>query len=162
VIHIKGNQADGKDWLGPTIQHLSTELDRGASGSAEVIHRLTDILFIRAVCAYFDQNMETAESGWLAAVRDEPIGRALLMLHERPEESWRVDRIARHVALSRSAFATRFRELVGEPPLQYLTRLRINTAATRLRATDEKLSSIASAVGYSSVPAFVKSFKRLT
>jgi AraC family transcriptional regulator, alkane utilization regulator len=161
IIHIKGNQGDGNDWLALTTQNISDELDRGSSGSRAVINRLTDILFIRAVNAYFDRNMETAESGWLAAVRDEQIGRALLMLHQQPQRAWRVDLIARRVGLSRSGFAARFRELVGEPPLQYLTRLRINSAALRLRATDEKLRSIASAVGYSSVPSFVKSFKRL-
>jgi AraC-like DNA-binding protein len=83
------------------------------------------------------------------------------MLHEQPKEAWQVDRIARRVWLSRSAFAARFRELVGEPPLQYLTRLRINAAAMHLRTSDDKLRSIASGAGYSSLPAFVKSFKRL-
>src|SRR5262249_39277082 len=86
---------------------------------------------------------------------------ALLMLHEHPQEAWRVDLMARRVALSRSAFAKRFRELVGESPLHYLTRLRINAAAIRLGTTDEKLRCIAASVGYSSVPALVKSFKRL-
>src|SRR5262249_8209148 len=161
IIHVTRNRSDGKDWLAPIVEQISAELDQGASGARDVINRLADILFIRAVSAYFDQHKETAESGWLAAVRDEQIGRALLMLHEQPQEAWRVDLMGRHVALSRSAFAARFRELVGEPPLQYLTRLRINAAAMRLRTSDDKLRSIASAVGYSSVPAFVKSFNRL-
>src|SRR5262245_35925902 len=82
------------------------------------------------------------------------------MLHEQPQDAWRVDLMARRVAVSRSAFAARFRELVGEPPLHYLTRLRINAAAVRLRSTDDKLSVIAKATGYESVAAFVKSFKR--
>ena len=161
VIHIRPNRSDGEDWVAPIMEQISAELDQGTSASRDVINRLTDILFIRAFHAYFDQHKETAESGWLAAVRDEQIGRAILMLHEQPQEAWRVDLMARRVALSRSAFAARFRELVGEPPLQYLTRLRINAAAMRLRTSDDKLRSIASAVGYSSVPAFVKSFNRL-
>ena len=161
VIHAGLNRTDGKDWLAPITEQISAELDQGASGSRAVINRLTDILFIRALSAYFDRHIETAESGWLAAVRDEQIGRALLMLHEEPQEAWRVDLLARHVALSRSAFAARFRELVGESPLHYLTRLRINAAAIRLRTSDDKLTSIAASVGYSSVPALVKSFRRL-
>jgi len=161
IIHVRRNRSDGKDWLAPTIEQISAELDQGPSGSRDVINRLTDILFIRAVNAYFDQHKETAESGWLAAVRDEHIGRALLMLHEQPQDAWRVDLMARRVAVSRSAFAARFRELVGESPLHYLTRLRINAAAIRLRTTDDKLRCIAASVGYSSVPALVKSFKRL-
>src|SRR4030095_1824877 len=117
VIHVRRRRSDGKDWLSPIIEQISAELDQGASGSRDVINRLTDVLFIRAVNAYFDQHKKTAESGWLAAVRDEQIGRALLMLHEHPQEAWRVDLMARRVALSRSAFAERFRELVGESPL---------------------------------------------
>jgi AraC-like DNA-binding protein len=143
VIHVTRNRSDGTDWLAPIVEQISAELDQGASGSRDVINRLADILFIRAVSAYFDQHKETAESGWLAAVRDEQIGRALLMLHEQPQEAWRVDLMARRVALSRSAFAARFRELVGESPLHYLTRLRINAAAIRFHASDDKLKSIA-------------------
>jgi hypothetical protein len=90
VIHVT-RRSDGKDWLVPTVEQIFAELDQGASGSRDVINRLTDILFIRAVTAYFDQHKETAESGWLAAVRDEQIGRALLMLHEQPQEGWRVE-----------------------------------------------------------------------
>ena len=161
VIHISRSRSEGKDWLASTVDQISAELDQGISASRDVINRLTDILFIRALHAYFDQHKETAESGWLAAVRDKQIGRALLMFHEQPQEAWRVDLVARRVGLSRSSFAARFRELVGEPPLQYLTRLRINAAAMRLHTSDDKLRSIASAVGYSSVPAFVKSFNRL-
>jgi AraC-like DNA-binding protein len=161
VIHVKRNQRSVNDWLVLTVEQIYAELGQGASGSRDVINRLTDILFIRSVRAYFDQNMERAESGWLAAVRDGQIGRALRMLHEQPREEWHVDRLARRVGLSRSAFAARFRELVGEPPLQYLTRLRINAAAMHLRTTDDKLRSVAAAAGYSSLPAFVKSFKRL-
>src|SRR5262249_46530024 len=91
VIHVKRNQWDGKDSLDLTIQQISAELDQGTSASTEILNRLTEVLFIRAVNAYFDQNMETAESGWLAAIRDEPIGRALLMFHEQLHEALRVD-----------------------------------------------------------------------
>src|SRR5262249_31523259 len=148
-------------WLGLTTQQILTELDGGGPGAEDVITRLADILFIRAVRSYFDQNMETAESGWLAAIRDERIGQALALLHTTPQQAWTVDSLARHVALSRSAFAARFTELVGEPPLHYLTRLRINAAALRLRSSDDKLRTIAVAAGYESIAAFVKSFKRV-
>jgi transcriptional regulator GlxA family with amidase domain len=107
-----------------------------------------DILFIRAVGAYFDRNVDTAESGWLAAFRDDRIGRALAILHREPEKTWTVDSLARSVALSRSPFAARFKELLGEPPLHCLARLRINTAAIRLRSTDDSLKNIAADAGY--------------
>src|SRR5262249_58642734 len=98
------------------------------------------ILFIQALRAYFDENADIAEAGWLAAVRDQQIGRALALLHGHLHQPWTVTSLAHHLAVSRSAFAAKFRELVGEPPLHYLTRLRINAAAVRLRSTDAKLS----------------------
>src|SRR5215471_6133156 len=157
LLHLR--RAD-EPWLELTTGQLSAELESGRP-EAEVITRLTDILLIRAVRAYMDRNIETAESGWLAAVRDEQIGRALAMLHRHPQQTWTVDSLARGVALSRSAFAARFKELLGEPPLHYLTRLRINAAATRLRSSDAKLLTVAASVGYESVAAFVNAFRRV-
>jgi AraC-like DNA-binding protein len=125
-----------------------------------VVTRLAAILFIQALRAYFDEKGDLAETGWLAAVRDEQIGKALALLHSHPHQPLTVSSIARRLAVSRSAFATKFKELVGEPPLRYLTRLRIHAAAARLISTDEKLSAIATAAGYESVASFVRSFKR--
>jgi AraC-like DNA-binding protein len=157
VLHVKRTE---KRWLGLTTQQIVAEMESGDAGAAEVITRLTEILFIRAVRAYFDRNMETSDLGWVAALRDEQIGRALAMLHQNLQENWTVDSLSRGVALSRSAFAARFRESLGEPPLHYLTRLRINSAAIRLRSSDCKLKAVAAAVGYKSVAAFVKAFRR--
>src|SRR5262249_46436028 len=92
--------------------------------------------------------------------RDQHIGPAVALLHERPHEPWTVASLAHRVALSRSVFATRFTQLVGEPPLRYLMRLRLNVATTRLRSSNDKLGAIAAATGYESVAAFVKAFKR--
>src|SRR5262249_45893211 len=158
VLHFKRTE---ERWLGPMAQQVLAELESGSSEGTEVITRLTEILFIRAVRAYFDRKMETVASGWLAAGRDEKIGRALATLHRDPQETWTVDSLARCVALSRSAFAARFKELLGEPPLRYLTRLRINAAAKRLRSSDDKLRAVAEAAGYESVAAFVKAFGRV-
>jgi AraC-like DNA-binding protein len=160
LLHVKGIEEGGLPWLRLTTEHILSELDGGRPGAAEVVNRLADILFIQALRAYFDENADIAEAGWLAAVRDQQIGRALALLHGHLHQPWTVDSLAHHLAVSRSAFAAKFRELVGEPPLHYLTRLRINAAAVRLRSTDDKLSVIAKATGYESVAAFVKSFKR--
>lgn len=155
-------KAQGPDVaLALTTQQISAELDNGEAAAGEVITRLMDILFIRAVGAYFDSRIGASETGWLAGFRDERIGRALAEMHAHPEKPWTIDTLARSVALSRSAFAARFRELLGEPPLHYLARLRINTAAIRLRSTDEKLKSVAAVAGYESLAAFIKSFKRI-
>jgi AraC-like DNA-binding protein len=160
LLHVRGIEDGSLPWLRLTTEHILSELEGGRPGAAEVVNRLADILFIQAVREYFNENAETAEAGWMAAVRDQQIGRALTLLHGHLHEPWTVASLAHDLAISRSAFAARFRELVGEPPLRYLTRLRINAAAVRLRSTDEKLSAIAKATGYESVAAFVKSFKR--
>jgi transcriptional regulator GlxA family with amidase domain len=107
-----------------------------------------------------DENIDLAESGWLAALRDKQIGKALILLHDKPHQPWTVAGLADRVALSRSSFAARFTQLVGEPPLRYLTRLRLNAASARLRSGNDKLRVIAGAAGYESVPAFTKAFKR--
>ena len=96
----------------------------------------------------------------VAAASDPQIGRALGAIHHNPRRSWTVESLARHVAMSRTTFAARFKELVGEPPQHYFTRLRINAAAARLLSNGDKLSRVAAEAGYRSVPAFVRSFKR--
>lgn len=162
VLHVKRTDERSRTWLASTTQQILSELDRGGAGATEVVTRLADILLIQAVRAYFEQNMDTAISGWLAAVRDPQIGRALALLHRHPHRPWTVDALARRQAMSRSAFAARFTELVGEPPIRYCTRLRIHSAAKRLRSGREKLGVIAAAAGYESVTSFVTSFKRYT
>jgi AraC-like DNA-binding protein len=161
VLCVRRTEENTQHWLGLTTEQILAELKSRGPGANGIITRLADILFIRAVCAYFDHNIGAAESGLLLAVRDGQIGRALAILHRHPQQPWTVDSLARHVALSRFAFAARFTEVVGEPPLHYLTRLRIDLAASRLRSSDDKLRAIAAASGYESVAAFAKSFKRL-
>jgi AraC-like DNA-binding protein len=159
-LHVKGSESGELAWLRLTVEHILAELDSGAGGAAEIATRLADILFIQAVRTYFHENADTAQSGWLAAVRDQHIGRALALLHAKPDEPWTVDMLARRMATSRSSFADRFSALVGEPPLRYLSRLRIDSAAKRLRSSDDKLSAVAADAGYESVSAFNRAFKR--
>ncbi len=160
LIHFKGRGEDAVPGLRVTVSHVFEELRSGRDGSAAVVTRLADILFMQIVRAYLDNNIGAAESGWLAALRDQQIGRALVMLHDKPHQSWTVTELADGVALSRSAFAAKFTQLVGEPPLRYLRRLRLNAATVRLRSGNDKMRVIAAAAGYESVPAFAKAFKR--
>ena len=98
--------------------------------------------------------------GWLAGVRDPQVGRALALLHGAPATAWTVDELAHKVALSRSALAERFTSLVGEPPMQYLTRWRLALAARMLREGREPIIRIAERSGYESEGAFSRAFKR--
>ncbi len=96
----------------------------------------------------------------LVALSDPPIHKALSLMHAQVGHAWSVAELAARVGLSRSGFAARFTELVGEPPLQYLARWRVTRAAELLRDTDEAVSTIAARVGYDSTPSFNKAFKR--
>jgi len=100
------------------------------------------------------------QTGWLAGLRDRYVGRALGLMHERPGHPWTVDQLADRVGLSRSALAQRFTEMVGQPPMQYLTRWRLTVAAQRLRSERASLASIAAESGYDSEAAFNRAFKR--
>jgi AraC-like DNA-binding protein len=160
LLRVKRTAEGARHWLDLTVEHILAELDSGGAGAKEIVIRLADILFIQAVRAYFQENADAAEFGWLAAVRDPQIGQALAMLHSHPHQPWTVASLARRLAISRSAFAARFTELVGEPPFRYLVRLRINGAASRLRTSDDKLSVIATSAGYESMAALSKAFKR--
>lgn len=160
VIHVKASEHSGAAWLRFTARNVVEELESGRVGSEAVVARLGDFLLMQAVRAYVYEDTDSAESGWLAALRDKQMGQVLAVLHSKPEEQWTVGKLARRVALSESAFAARFTELVGEPPLRYLKRLRLHAGSVRLRSSDAQISVIAAAAGYKSVAAFTKAFKR--
>jgi len=160
LLHVKATEQGARPWLDLTVKHVLAELDSGDIGMAEVVTRLVDILFIQAVRSHFEENADTAEFGWLAAVRDERIGPALALLHSQLDKPWTTDSLARQVAMSRSTFANAFTKLVGEPPIRYLTRIRLHAAATRMRSSGDGLKAVAAATGYESVAAFARAFRR--
>ncbi|HEX6050717.1 MAG TPA: AraC family transcriptional regulator, partial [Gemmatimonadaceae bacterium] len=100
-------------------------------------------------------------AGWLGALRDRQIGYALGLMHRDPARAWTLSSIASEVAMSRSAFASRFAELVGEPPMRYLSRWRMHLALDMLRERDPGLAELASTLGYGSEAAFSRAFKRV-
>jgi AraC-like DNA-binding protein len=98
--------------------------------------------------------------GWLAGLQDPFVGRALALLHGQPTRDWSVDKLAREVALSRSALAERFSTTIGEPPIQYLTRWRLTLAAQALRRSSDGIALVAEQSGYESEASFTRAFKR--
>jgi AraC-like DNA-binding protein len=128
-------------------------------GAASTLAKLADLLFVEALRRYMD-GLPPGGKGWLAGVRDPQIGRALAALHGEPGRAWTVDELAQEVALSRSALAERFTSLVGESPMQYLTRWRLALAAQMLRAGRDPVIRIAERAGYDSEAAFSRAFKR--
>jgi AraC-like DNA-binding protein len=160
VMHVRQQGSRLASWLGATMDVVRSELAGGHAAAEVVVARIADILFIQAVALYLEDNADTAESGWLGALRDRQIGPAIALIHQHPEQAWTVESLAETLAQSRSAFAARFAQLVGEPPLRYLTRVRLNAAGTRLSSTADKVDTIATSLGYSSASGFNKAFKQ--
>jgi AraC-like DNA-binding protein len=128
-------------------------------GAQSTLTKLAELALVEALRRYVE-SLPPGGKGWLAAVRDTQVGRALALLHGEPGRAWTVDSLAREVALSRSALAERFATLVGEPPMQYLMRWRLALAASTLRSGREALSRVAERSGYESEAAFNRAFKR--
>lgn len=159
VVHVKGDGGTAVQWLEASLQFVASEMASGQPGAETVVSRLADILFVQAVRAHLAQSGENAR-GWLRALVDPQIGGALGLMHQQPEEPWTVESLAARAAMSRSAFAARFAQLVGEPPLAYLTRWRMDKATRLLRGGQASIGEIAGRVGYQAEAAFSKAFKR--
>jgi AraC family transcriptional regulator, alkane utilization regulator len=128
-------------------------------GAESMLAKLSELMFVEALRRYVE-TLPPEGKGWLAGVRDAQIGRALALMHGKPDRAWTVDELAREVALSRSALAERFAALVGEPPIQYLMRWRLALAAQALRLGGEAIVRVAERSGYESEAAFSRAFKR--
>ena len=124
-----------------------------------MITKLSELLFVEAV-SQFVASLPAERRGWLAGLRDPQIGRALALLHARPNEAWTAEALALEVGMSRSVFAERFTSLVGQPPMQYLTLWRMHVAAQQLREGRGSVAQIGFSIGYESEAAFSRAFKR--
>jgi len=164
LIHIRGENGEVVWWLGVTLKLIASETASDLPGAQVTLARLTDILFIQMVRAYVaslpSHSRANRNDGWLRALLDPGIGKALGLIHERPEYSWTVAELASRVAMSRSAFFSRFTSLVGIPPLKYVTQWRMHKASALLREGRMSLAQIAALVGYESEAAFNKAFRR--
>jgi AraC-like DNA-binding protein len=129
-------------------------------GGEAVITRLSDVLVIQAIRCWIEAD-PTAQSGWLGALRDPQIGRALSLIHGDPARAWSVASLADELAMSRSSFAARFTELVGEPAMQYVTRWRMQVATSSLQEEGATVAELANRLGYRSEAAFARAFKRV-
>ena len=159
LIHISASLAEGDRGLMALSRILVREALGRRMGAELVVPRLVDTLLVFIVRSWVEQ--QPAESGgWLGALRDDQIGRALALIHEAPERKWTVDELASKVGTSRATFARRFSALVGESPYAYVTRWRMNLAARLLRTTSESAERIAASVGYESPTAFGAAFRR--
>jgi AraC-like DNA-binding protein len=157
VVHLPARVGVGSP-LRAVIDLIGAELDRNLPGTSAATPALLDLLLLYSVRAWFEA--PEAPSGWARASRDPGLNTALRLIHERPEQPWTVAELAAQSALSRAAFARRFAEFTGRPPLAYLTWWRMCTAGRLLRSTGDPLAVIAARVGYSNEYAFSKAFRR--
>ena len=121
---------------------------------------LSELLFVEAVRRHLE-NVSLDQGGWLNALRDPIVGRALALLHAQPSQPWTLEKLARETGTSRSVLAERFSRLVGQSPMKYLTRWRIQIAARMLSDGTSKVSAIGIDIGYASEAAFSRIFKKV-
>jgi AraC-like DNA-binding protein len=158
-LHIRSQNGQSIPWLREIVKVVKSEAGGNQLAAETVITRLSEILFIQAVRTYVS-TVDDGNVGWLGALKDPQIGQALALIQRRPAESWTVESLASRVNLSRSAFSAKFKQLVGEPPMQYVTRVRLTKAAALLRTHSATLVEVALSIGYDSEVAFSKAFKR--
>jgi AraC-like DNA-binding protein len=153
LLVIDANNDPSGEWMASSIRYASSQ------GSPELIGRLAELLFLEAVKKHVDQ-LPMDQNGWLAGLRDPHVSKALTLLHSHCADAWTTEALAREAGLSRSAFADRFTALLGDPPMRYLARHRMNMAANLLREGRQNTANIAYAVGFNSEAAFNRAFKK--
>jgi len=158
LLHLPAD-ASGH-WIAPVLEQAVEASQNQRPGSGVLLERLSEMVFVDAVRRYVETLPEQSR-GWLAGLRDRYVGRALGLLHGEPAREWTIEELASEVALSRSALHERFVELVGQPPMQYLTQWRMQLAAKLLRESKAPVAAIALEVGYDSEAAFSRAFKRV-
>ena len=163
LIHVSGDDAEVSGWLDQTLRSIAHEASQALPGRAVVLNRLADVLFVRVVRAYLlklSAGGATGPPSWLRGLTDPRIARALAQIHRAPEQAWTLAQLASRAAMSRTAFAQRFRALVGQTPVSYLAAWRMQKAAYLLEM-GTSIAQIAEQVGYTSELAFAKAFRRL-
>ena len=159
MLKLGVRDGTGGEWIESSFRRAAEEFAHSGAGSAAVLGKLAELLFVDVVRRYL-ASLPEGQTGWLAGLRDRMVGRALALLHTRFSHPWTTEELAREVGLSRSAFAERFTNLIGVPPMQYLTTWRLQLAAVRLRESSASTAQLASDVGYESDAAFNRAFKR--
>jgi AraC-like DNA-binding protein len=148
-------------WLSEFPRQVVAESQLGRAGADTMLTRMAELMFIEVVRRHVE-TLEPEQTGWLAGLRDPVVGPALACLHERPAHAWTLAELAQEVASSRTVLAERFTEVLGIPPMQYLTQWRLQLAAAQLLRGQAKVSAVGVQVGYESEAAFSRAFKRAT
>lgn len=157
VLHLRPT-AD-HDWLETILRRMVSESAIQRPGQHAVLSRITEVLFVEVLRSWM-KSLGPGEGGWIGGIADPHIGKALQLIHERPERPWTLRELGRSAGLGRSAFSARFTSVVGQPMRRYLVARRMDEAALMLDASDESIARIATHVGYRTTAAFSKVFRR--
>ena len=145
--------------VGGFAGQLTEESRLARAGSDSILTRLAEVMFIEVLRRYVDE-LPPGQTGWFAGLRDEVVGRVLTLIHGQPGHPWTLPELAREASSSRTNLAQRFASFVGEPPMQYLARWRMQVAATLLSESGAKVAAVGAEVGYDSEAAFSRAFKK--
>lgn len=148
-------------WVAPMLEHAVLESGSSRAGGGALLQRVSEMVFVDGARRYLESLPEEGK-GWLGALRDRQVGRAIGMMHAEPAEPWTLEELGRRVGLSRSSLHERFSALAGIPPMQYLANWRMQCGARLLREGHATVAAIAQEVGYESEAAFARAFKRST
>jgi transcriptional regulator GlxA family with amidase domain len=146
-------------WIESAIRNGVSDIELRRAGRAAVLGKLAETLFVETLCRYMEE-LPAQRTGWLATARDPKVGAALAHLHRDPARAWTLPDLAHASGASRTVLADRFAQLMGESPLAYLARWRLQLAARRLLTTERKVLQVAADVGYESEAAFNRAFRR--
>jgi AraC-like DNA-binding protein len=158
VIRVSRFDSSNAPWLEALVHFLLAEAHQPAPGSAIMISRLIDVMVVQTLRTWAAAG-DGIKAGWLGGIGDLGIERALSALHTTPMRDWSVHELARIAAMSRSVFAERFTDRIGEPPLRYLKHWRLGLAADMLKTGALKVGDVARRCGYQSDAAFSRAYK---
>jgi AraC-like DNA-binding protein len=147
-------------WLGQFIKFAMMESAEKRAGGESVLARLSELMFIEVVRRHLEA-LPPEQAGWLAGLRDPFVGKALSLMHGEPARSWKIEKLAKDVGLSRSVLAERFAALVGMPPMHYLAKWRMQMASGLLAGGSTNIATVAAKIGYGSEAAFSRAFKKM-
>lgn len=159
IIRVRPQGGPLAKWVEASIQYALQAGSIPGGGNDPLLQRLPELLFMECLCEFVRQR-PAADNGWLAALVDPVVGRALAHLHRQPQFPWTLKELARRAASSRSVLDERFRALLGRAPMNYLTSWRLQLAGRQLRTTNATLAEIADAIGYGSEASLSRAFKR--
>ena len=161
MIYLESAKSTYSSWMSNTVRVISEEAEQTQIGGETILTRLADVLVIQALRYWITHNAD-AKQGWLFAMKDRRIGKSLSLIHSNPGRQWTLESLGREIGMSRTAFASNFTALVGEPMLQYLTKWRMNLAVMRLKEGEKVTPELIEQLGYRSESAFRRTFKKVT